>query len=203
MEKAAGVKLAFLGAALCLATATVALAQSADNGPTRDARPEQRSWYSEVSKYFSAKDSDIHVSVSADKHVYKIGDAMRLSVEVDKPAYVYVFDIGTSGHTTLLFPNKFHENARLKPGAKISIPGEKDDWSITVDGPVGADYVIALATSRKMSKQATERMRAQLKGGATFATIKRPAREVVRDLVVTHGKVERGQSTAILHIVRG
>jgi hypothetical protein len=52
-----------------------------------------------------------------------------------------------------------------------------------------------------MRQKARREMLAQLKGASPVAAIKASDRELVRDLVITHGKVMRGQKSLQLRIV--
>jgi hypothetical protein len=179
-----------------------AFAQSKpEDAQTRDVSASQRSFLSTIVKYFKSADDTIHVRVSSDRSVYRIGDTMSLSVEADKDAYIYVFDQGTSGKKYLLFPNKYQRNARVKAHKKTSIPGEQAPWSLTVHGPVGYEVILVVASSKPMGWKQRHDMLEQFEAGSTFAEVKRSDRALVRDLVITKGKVDRGEHHLKLRIV--
>lgn len=179
-----------------------ALAQSAHrDSATRDLAVSQRSLFSAITDYFDSGDGKINVKVYADRDVYKIGDTMNLTVEADHDAYIYVVDEGTSGKKYFLFPNKYQTNAHVKANTKISIPGKHSPWTITVNGPPGRELIAVFASSKPMRQKARREMLAQLKSASPVAAIKASDRELVRDLVITHGKVMRGQKSLQLRIV--
>jgi hypothetical protein len=196
------IKMGICGVVIWGGLVASAFAQSKpDEAQTRDLVPSQRSFLSTIVKYFKSADDTIHVRVSSDRFIYRIGDTMSLSVEADKNAYIYVFDQGTSGKKYLLFPNKYQRNAHVKAHTKVSIPGERAPWSITVHGPVGYEVILVVASSKPMGWEQRHDLLEQFESGSTIAEVKRSDRALVRDLVITKGNVDRGEHHLKLRIV--
>jgi TolB-like protein len=86
------------------------------------------------------------VQVSAEKSRYRIGEAVRFRLKVNRDAYVTLVDVGTSGDVTVLFPNRFHPNHFVRGGEEVLIPPQDAGFRLTVQGPPGTDHVRAIAT---------------------------------------------------------
>jgi Domain of unknown function (DUF4384) len=188
--------------AACMLFSASAFAKSThDQNTTRDLLPEQRNLLAAVMKYITPASNTIHVKLSTDRHIYKIGEAMRIKVEMSRTAHVYLFDIGTSGKNYMLFPNRYHTSSLVRAHETIEIPGRHADWSLIVHGPTGHELIVAIASSKIMSPHERGQLLSQFKSGHAFVEVHRPARELVRDLVITHGKIERGEDSLTLRIV--
>ncbi|MGC8659619.1 MAG: DUF4384 domain-containing protein, partial [Desulfomonilaceae bacterium] len=57
-----------------------------------------------------------------------------------------LIDIGTSGQTIILFPNRMHPNNKIEKGKTYRIPPEDGDFSYKTHGPVGIEHVMAIAS---------------------------------------------------------
>lgn len=86
----------------------------------------------------------------------KIGDYVEFSVQVDKPAYLTLLDIGTDGKINVLLPNKFVTQAQkaepgkpyLFPDPNMIVNGER--LSVQVYPPAGREMVLAIATAQPL-----------------------------------------------------
>ena len=116
-------------------------------------------------------------------NTYAIGEAVRLFVQTNKDAYLTVLNVGPSGNTTLLFPNAFQKDARVKPNQVVEIPGAGTGTSIRVSGPVGRELIkVVASTSPAPLFEA-----AKLTGAGPFSTVAGGSRSVARDLQVVMG----------------
>ena len=85
----------------------------------------------------------ITVKIATDNSTYAPGAGIRITVEVDKECYLYLYDIDPAGTVTLLFPNRFQPDPRVGPG-KLSLPGK--GYRFVVSGPEGEETLVALAS---------------------------------------------------------
>ena len=114
-------------------------------------------------------------------NTYAIGEAVGLFVRASKDAYLTVLNVGPSGNTTMLFPNAFQKDARVRANQVVRIPAPGAGTSITVSGPVGRELIKVIAsTSPAPLFQA-----AKLTGAGLFAMLDGGSRSVARDLQVT------------------
>jgi hypothetical protein len=125
---------------------------------------------------------------------YRVGDKMKLSVGLDKNAYVYILNKGTSKTTTWLFPNAYHKDAFVKAG-KIQIPAEVDKWTIDVKGPAGKDVLYIVASTSPLPEKDRKNLLSDWQSGKKFADLNRSDDEFLRDLVATPAE---SQGSALL-----
>lgn len=82
--------------------------------------------------------------VSVDS-VFRSGDRIRVAVESNDAAYLYIVQRGTSGAWDVLFPNAAIQNGdnRVKAGQRYEIPG---DGVYSFDDRVGEELVFVILT---------------------------------------------------------
>jgi hypothetical protein len=66
---------------------------------------------------------------------YRLGESIAMSVQVNQSAHVAVLRVMPSGATTLLFPNRRQESARVPADRPLSIPEPAAPVKITADKP--------------------------------------------------------------------
>ncbi|MEM9139817.1 MAG: DUF4384 domain-containing protein [Pseudomonadota bacterium] len=79
---------------------------------------------------------------------YAIGDAVNLTVNVDREAYVTVFNVSPDGTTTVLFPNQFNQDNRVAANTAITVPGP--GAKIQVGGPAGQELIKIIASEQPL-----------------------------------------------------
>src|ERR1700754_2788851 len=67
---------------------------------------------------------------------YGVGETLRMAVKANEDAYVTVFNVGTSGKVTQLFPNGYQADNRIRAGQVLEVPSASSDSRIKVGGPV-------------------------------------------------------------------
>jgi len=104
------------------------------------------------------KPGDLKVKVWVDRDpghtgnaVYQIGDKIKISVTVNRAAYVYLFNINADGTVDLILPNAYDRNNRLAAGEVRTFPPKGARYEYTITGPEGENYVLALASLRPLS----------------------------------------------------
>ena len=71
-----------------------------------------------------AADPGFTVSAKMDKGAYNDGDAGRLTVWLSQPSYLYIFNIGSDGSISILFPNRLTKQNLVGP-APFMFPTEE------------------------------------------------------------------------------
>jgi hypothetical protein len=118
--------------------------EAASDKERKDLRPSPADDFSRIDGY----DSDFRIRLRTvdGKRTYRIGDEIALEFKTSEDAYVTIIDVGTSGKTHVLFPNKWNRENFVEAGRWYRIPGRRGDRVIRVEGPAGINYVKAIAT---------------------------------------------------------
>ena len=80
---------------------------------------------------------------------YRIGDRIVVYFRADRACYLTLFNIGTSGKLTILFPNYLFQNNFITANKIYAIPGEEYRFEYELSGPVGVEKIKAIATTSK------------------------------------------------------
>ena len=134
----------------------------------------------------------MQVSLAADRAdaTYAIGETIRLMLTTSEDAYVTVLDIGPTGQVTPLFPNPYQPDNRVFANRPVEIGGGNSGARVTVTGPVGAELVKVIATSRPV----TVISESQLTGGGAFRTVSGGVQTVLRNLQVVADQAAQGDT---------
>ena len=94
-------------------------------------------------------DVNLKINIENKKDSYKVGEYISFQVSADKDGYITLWDIGTSGHISRIFPNKYSKNnLYVKAGSKSSIGGDSTDFTFKVTGKSGNNGVFAIWSER-------------------------------------------------------
>ncbi|MEZ4608456.1 MAG: DUF4384 domain-containing protein [Deinococcales bacterium] len=80
---------------------------------------------------------------------YNIGDPITISTKVSADAYVYLFNVRSSGEIVQILPNQYDpqgQNNFVRAGETKTFPPSGARYRFNVDGPTGLDKVIAVAS---------------------------------------------------------
>jgi len=81
--------------------------------------------------------------------VYRVGEQVRFSVTVDRPAYVIVLNTAPDGTITQLYPVRNQPQRQVQPGALLQIPG--NGLTVVAREPAGRDTLTVYASSVPVS----------------------------------------------------
>ncbi len=124
-------KRAFLGALLALSLGLFALGQE-------EAVP--------LGIVIEPPAGELTVRVWVDKPAYSIGETVRINFELNKPAYVYIWDIAADGKVTQIFPNQYDPQNFFQAGVHtIPTPGKAYQFQVTP--PTGTEWIQIMATT--------------------------------------------------------
>ena len=100
------------------------------------------------------------VEVSVDKDAsgdsapsYNVGETVTISVKVTETAYVYLFNVRSSGEIQQILPNRYDDagkNNRVQAGQTKVFPAPNAPYTFSVEGPRGLDKVIAVASKEPL-----------------------------------------------------
>ncbi len=88
----------------------------------------------------------IKFEIKTDKDEYKVGEDVVIQFKADKDCYLALIDIGTSGKTIILFPNKWHPDNKIEKDKTYTIPPLGSNFSYRVMVPTGVEHIKALAS---------------------------------------------------------
>ena len=82
---------------------------------------------------------------------YRIGDKIVVYFRSDRDCYLTLFNIGTSGELTVLFPNYLFQNNFTRADRIYAIPGDEYPFEYELSGPPGVEKIKAIATTSKLN----------------------------------------------------
>ncbi len=186
---AAGGWLALLGAVMAQTSSSEEFA--------RDLTIQQRPIYQFVQQQQAAQrpvQSRVPVTAWTDRPdaTYRIGEPVTISVRPERDAHITVLNVGTSGKTTVLFPNTMQRDSHVRAGQTLTLGAPGAGYNIVPQGPAGVELIQVIATSIPLTLAELNLLGAQ-QGASPFVSLGRSGEEVARDLAV---QVTGGQAAA-------
>jgi hypothetical protein len=83
------------------------------------------------------------LSLISDKDAYKVGDSPVFTVVAPKDCFLTLTNVDDKGEGTVLFPNKFQQDNKVKGGATVQVPGPKAPFTYRMSGK-GVETVTAV-----------------------------------------------------------
>jgi PKD repeat protein/subtilisin family serine protease len=89
----------------------------------------------------------LSLSISTDKPSYTVGEAIRITITLNRPNYyVYVVELDPAGKAILIFPNYWERDPRLPSGTTV-LP-RTGTYTIQAGEPTGSERLYAFAADR-------------------------------------------------------
>ena len=82
-----------------------------------------------------------------ERAVYYAGESIRIYFEVSRDAYVVIYDVDTEGRVRLIYPVDPYSDGWVQSETTYRLPPVGTAWDLTVSGPPGIDYVVAVAST--------------------------------------------------------
>jgi hypothetical protein len=170
------------------AVSLLAVQAMAQDAQFRDLTVEQAT----VAQAGIARPGSLQMSLTFDRPdaTYAIGETVKMTVLANEEAYITVFDVGASGQVVQLFPNRYQTDNHVYAGHPIEIGGGNSGARVTVTGPIGAELIKVVASSKPI----TVVSEAQLQGRDVFRTVEGGVQALVRDLQVTADQAVQGDN---------
>ena len=129
-----------------------------------------------------APPSALTVSAQVNKptNQYGVGDFLDITLRSNKDAYVTIFNVDASGRVTLILPNEFEKDNRIKANTDVTIPGATGKFRLKVGDPKGPNLIKIVASTRKAAFGET--LAAAFVNG--FKTFEAKASDVARDIEI-------------------
>ncbi len=89
---------------------------------------------------------DLTVTITTDKPAYAVGETVRITFTINRPAYIYIWDIPPDGRVTLIFPN-YYDSQNFFPAGTHSIPTPGKAYTLRVQPPLGTEWLQILAST--------------------------------------------------------
>jgi len=119
------------------------------------------------------------IKVWTEKTEYKIGDELVIKFKAERSCYVTIFNMGSSGQITVLFPNRFYQTNQVKANEEYSIPGRFQNFTIKAQGPAGIEKLKIFATEGNVP------LLPEQYNVSVFRSLDPEERSVTRDLAIT------------------
>ena len=100
---------------------------------------------------------------------YNVGDRIRLFVQPNQNAYIYLFNVDPSGKVDLVLPNKYSGGANyVKANQTKAFPASNDPFTFDIsnDGGYGVNKVLALASKQQLNLNDIARFQTQSSSSA-------------------------------------
>ena len=184
-----GARSAVAGMAAWLVVASGALGLSAvvhaegAGSEARDLSVAQTAFYTVHTQPATPVQGRLSVTAWVDQpnNTYAVGEVVRLFVRANKDAYVTVLNVGASGRTTVLFPNAYQTDTRVRAHQVVEIPRRGSGASIQVSGPTGRELIKVIASTNPAPLLGSWKSTA----AGPFTRLDGDARSMARDLQVT------------------
>ena len=91
--------------------------------------------------------TDVDFALTSDKDVYKLGETPVFTVVSSKDCFLTLTNIDEKDTLTVLLPNKFQQDNRIKAGVPVSFPGAKSPFVYKL-GDKGRETVMAVCSDK-------------------------------------------------------
>lgn len=98
----------------------------------------------------TGRSRDIEITAKAPEQEFRLGDKIVVHFASEVEGYLSLFNIGTSGRMTRLYPNSLHPNNHIDAHREYSIPAADDNFQYLLQGPAGTEKLKAVLTTRPM-----------------------------------------------------
>lgn len=141
---------------------------------------------------------DVVAWVDQATNIYAQGEQVRVFVQTNKDAYVTVLNVGPDGSTTVLFPNRYQADNRVRANTVTEVPDPASRARIAVSGMTGAELLKVIATSHPTPLFQA----AQLAEAGVFSTIRQRTQETARNLAVVMAAAETAEWDVYDKVIR-
>ena len=83
------------------------------------------------------------LTLRPERPVYRIGEAVRVAVGVERDCNLTLVGVGTGGKAVRLFPNQFQADPLIRAGQRLVIPSPYAPFEFKAEGPAGAERLVA------------------------------------------------------------
>jgi hypothetical protein len=91
--------------------------------------------------------TDVDLSLTSDSSTYQAGDKAVFTVTASRDCFLTLTDVDSKGQGTVLLPNRFRQNNRIRAGEDVQIPGPGDRFEFAMKDR-GTETIIAVCSER-------------------------------------------------------
>ncbi len=132
-----------------------------------------------------ARGEKFEAKIWLEKDRLPIGDTAKIFFSTDQDCYLTIFGFATDGTITVLFPNRFEPNNKVKAKRIYELPREVGGYKIRVRGPAGIEKLKLFATTKDVPLYQRDYSQ------SPFSAITDGDQEFVRGLEVTIDGIEK------------
>jgi serine/threonine protein kinase len=92
---------------------------------------------------YQASSSDGIVNLTVGKPSYRIGEKLKINVQVAKAGYLRVAYVSSAGEVSEIYPNQ-NQPTKVSADSKLQIPPKGAKFNLEITGPAGNDKIVAL-----------------------------------------------------------
>lgn len=108
---------------------------------------------------------------------FNTGERIRVSMRPNRPGYLYVFNLGTSGHTSPLYPRN-GETARTEAGQMVLIPNTN---FLRFASPPGEELLLVVFSPTPIAEYTNRPAPMANQAAVTIADARSGAKDLMRD----------------------
>ena len=124
--------------------------------------------YQHLSKPIAEPTKGLQIKMWVDKGdggLYLEGDKMTIYLRVSRDCYVRIYNVQPDGRSTLIFPNRYCPEGRIKGGRVYRIPDKGYSFDLMITEPFGPEMLYAVASTEPFSdREAVRRAIKRSKG---------------------------------------
>ena len=100
-------------------------------------------------------DARVQLDIRINQHTVAIGDEVQFDFISSADGYVTLWDVGTSGKVSRIYPNELGGDSRVRAGVGYGAGGPNDAFAFRVGGPPGMEdvYLVWTQTAEAQPKQ--------------------------------------------------
>lgn len=98
----------------------------------------------------------LEFGLAGGQSTFRIGDPIGFRIRAGRDGYLTVVDLDPAGKVTVLYPNAYATDARVRAGQEVLLPSPEMGFTFTVEGPAGRGVVRAFVTERPVELPFTE-----------------------------------------------
>ncbi len=91
-------------------------------------------------------EGNLKIDLAIDKHVYTEGDKMQVTLKAGQDCHVRLYYRDARGEISMIYPNRFEQNTRVRSNRTVSIPSPESDFDFVMGEPYGAEALLAVAS---------------------------------------------------------
>ena len=105
-----------------------------------------------------SRESSQRLEIRTNKKEYKLGELLTIACRVNMDGYINVLNVDhrDAQKAIVLYPNKYHQNNRVRAGTTIRIPSQSDKFDLKTQPPLGENLIVIFVSSDSLSTYAMD-----------------------------------------------